>query len=209
VEILCISLNMSPIVNFLERVDAQKGPLGFVQTAGNSYSDPVFVREDRARLTRLGFPLIDIDFDKTDRKEAVDLLANVSALYVAGGNTFHLLQAVTRLSLRETLAKAVHDGLPYVGASAGAVLLAEDIGYVAGIDDPSVASSLADYRGLGLIKFRPLPHFGKPKYMSKYFAILESDPNAHYLLLPDNRAFETSDGIKYTVIPAEPVPTTD
>jgi len=200
---------MSPIVSFLERAGVKHGPLGFVPTAGNSYPDPVFVREDRARLAHLGIPIVDIDFDAISREEAIQQLDAVSALYVAGGNTFHLLQAVVRLSLKEKLAEAVRGGLPYVGASAGAVLLAEDVGYVAGIDDASVAPSLSNYRGLELVEFKILPHFGKPKYMNKYFAILEADPSSHYVLLPDDRAIETSNGVEYVVIRAEPLQTTD
>jgi dipeptidase E len=200
---------MSPVVAFLKKSGAENGPIGFIPTAGNSYSDPTFVREDRTRLTKLGFPIQDIDFDTLSRDRAIDLISASSALYVAGGNTFYLLQSIEKLSLRELLAQTIRDGKPYVGASAGAVILSDDIGYVAGMDDPEDAPSLKDYRGLDILRFKPLPHFGDPKSMNQYFAILQSDPGTHFVLLPNDRALETEDGIRYTMIPAEPVPVSD
>lgn len=52
------------------------------------------------------------------------VLAKAEALFVGGGNTFRLLRDLHRAGIVERIADLVHDGVPYIGASAGTNLAA-------------------------------------------------------------------------------------
>ena len=49
-------------------------------------------------------------------------------------------------------------GGAYLGSSAGSVVMAKDIGYIARMDDASAAPELKDFRGIGYVDFCVLPH---------------------------------------------------
>ncbi|NED95785.1 dipeptidase PepE [Phytoactinopolyspora alkaliphila] len=48
-----------------------------------------------------------------------DLVRRAEAVFVGGGNTFRLVQALYRTGLMEIIKARVADGLPYIGSSAG------------------------------------------------------------------------------------------
>jgi dipeptidase E len=200
-QILGISLDNTAVADFF-RATSHAPRIAFVPTAGNVYEDPYFVVDDRDRLVSYGLELVDVDLDIMDSTEVLDELQKSTGIYVAGGNTFHLLCAIEKLEIRDGMAEIIRSGKPYAGASAGAVILADDIAYVGEIDDAGAAPGLKSTSGLGIIKFRPLPHFGKEKYLEKYFTILRGNLNAPYVLLRDDQVFATEDGVRVTVGPA-------
>lgn len=199
--ILCISLDNAAADNFF-RATSHAPRIAFVPTAGNVYENPDFVVADREKLVSYGLELIDVDLDTMDSAAVIDEFQKSTGIYIAGGNTFHLLYAIEKLEIREELAEIIRSGKPYAGASAGAVILADDIEYVGEIDDRDAAPNLESTGGLGLIEFRPLPHFGKEKYLEKYFSILRGNLDAPYVLLRDDQIFTTEDGVRATVGPA-------
>lgn len=199
--ILGISLDNAASSSFF-RATTDTPRIAFVPTAGNVYEDPDFVVADRERLVSYGLEITDVDLDDMDSATVIEEFRMATGIYVAGGNTFYLLSAIEKLGIREEMTEIVRAGKPYAGASAGAVVLSDDIAYVGEIDDPSAAPDLKGTSGLGLIEFRPLPHFGKEKYLEKYFTILRGNLDAPYVLLRDDQIFTTTDGAWATVGPA-------
>ncbi len=55
-----------------------------------------------------------------NRPDAVAALRQAEGLFVGGGNTFRLLDALHRRGLLEPIRERVREGLPYLGVSAGA-----------------------------------------------------------------------------------------
>lgn len=79
-------------------------------------------------------------------------------LFVGGGNTFQLLDAVQRGRFADAVKDFVSLGGDYYGGSAGAVLACESIAIAEGHDPNEVA--LSDLTGLGLLRgVAILPHF--------------------------------------------------
>lgn len=142
--------------------------MGFVPTAGEPYTDPSFVTADRRRLERLGYRVVDIDVTNMEEADILSGLGAVDALFVAGGNTFYLMQQIRRRRLVDPLKQYIQNGGVYIGASAGAVICGPSLEPVASLDDPAAAPDLATFDGLGVVNFVTLPHFGKPKYIPRY-----------------------------------------
>ncbi|MFD4956832.1 dipeptidase PepE [Streptomyces sp. NPDC058451] len=90
--------------------------------------------------------------------DPVGRLAEADAVFVGGGNSFRLLTALYRTGLREALIKAVGDGLPYMGASAGTNMAAPTLR--TSNDMPIVQPP--SFEALGLVPFQINPHYLDP-----------------------------------------------
>ncbi len=82
-------------------------------------------------------------------------LQDAQCIIVGGGNTFSLLAACQRESLRQSIWVAMRKGATYIGWSAGANLACPTIKTT---NDMPI-ESVADFRGLGLIPFQLNPHY--------------------------------------------------
>jgi dipeptidase E len=75
-------------------------------------------------------------------------LARYAAVYIGGGNTYHLLQQLRQSGLAEGLVRFARSGGPIYGGSAGAAVLGRDIATVAHLDTND--ANLSDTAGLDL-----------------------------------------------------------
>ncbi|MGY0023620.1 dipeptidase PepE [Streptomyces sp. YJ-C3] len=85
-------------------------------------------------------------------------LASADAVFIGGGNSFRLLSALYRTGLRDAVIKAVRDGLPYMGASAGTNMAAPTLRTTN--DMPIVQPP--SFETLGLVPFQINPHYLDP-----------------------------------------------
>ena len=91
--------------------------------------------------------------------DAARAVREAEAIFVGGGNSFRLLQALNRLDVLDALRRAVvHDGVPYLGASAGSNLACPSIRTTNDMPIVEVPSLTA----LGLIPFQLNPHYLDP-----------------------------------------------
>ncbi|MDB5178678.1 MAG: hypothetical protein JWN01_621 [Patescibacteria group bacterium] len=196
-KLLLLSLGLGAVPEFIPA----QAKLGFIPTAGNVYADPSFVRHDRARLVKLGYQITDIDLDELTPAEIQTRLGAIDAVYVAGGNSFYLLQQLHQKDAADTLRRRVQAGLPYIGSSAGAIILGPSLEPVSSLDDPAEAPLLTSTKGLGLISFVPLPHYGKKKYLPRYQKILDEYRYTYQLVTyKDDQALLLADPNAYQMI---------
>ncbi|MFS0694188.1 dipeptidase PepE [Streptomyces nitrosporeus] len=85
-------------------------------------------------------------------------LACADAVFIGGGNSFRLLDALYRTGLREAVRDAVRGGLPYMGASAGTNMAAPTLRTTN--DMPIVQPP--SFGTLGLVPFQINPHYLDP-----------------------------------------------
>ncbi|RCV54593.1 dipeptidase PepE [Marinitenerispora sediminis] len=83
------------------------------------------------------------------------VVAEADGVFVGGGNTFRLTDAVYRTGLLDVLRRRVAAGLPYMGASAGTVLAGPSIRTTN--DMPIVQPP--SFTALGLVGFQINPHY--------------------------------------------------
>jgi dipeptidase E len=114
-----------------------------------------------------------VDISECSPEDAAQALVGADVFFVAGGNSFFLLQELKRTGLRTTLIDALAIGTPYVGESAGAVVLGPTLEPIKIIGEPSGAPFLESFDGLGILPFVPLIHFGHPEYRDTYQRLID------------------------------------
>ncbi len=100
---------------------------------------------------------VEFDIAKSDEYGLTAAIKGKDIIYVTGGNTYVLLEHLKRCNLKAILAKHFDNDGWYMGASAGSIVMSDDISYVASLDEPSKAN-LSDTKGLNLVDFRIMPH---------------------------------------------------
>ncbi len=153
--------------------------VGFIPTAANvePYAKD-WVIAQFGQLQRYGFYRIDIiDFsaagvDWKARLEGVDIL------WLAGGNTFHLLDQARKTGFDTWLQQNI-DKKVYVGGSASSILMTPSIQVADGVDDNLVG--LTDFTGLGYVDFEIEPHCDEAR-LAEVEAYAKTRPNPVYAL---------------------------
>ena len=189
---------MEELTQFLPKLPNQL-TIAFIPTAADPYEDKWFVDEDYNKLKEKGFNIRDIDIKGKTRQKLAKELKDIDVIFVAGGNTFYLLEKARESGFDEITKELVQRGIIYVGSSAGAIIVGPTIEPVKVFDDPSKAPLLKSFEGLNLVDFLILPHF-KKKNKDKYEKIMrEFEGRYGLILLIDNQAVVVK-GSKYQVI---------
>ena len=123
---------------------------------------------DREALVKVGFKVI--DYTITGKTAAVIKkdIQKVAAIYMSGGNPFYLLQQLQLTKSLSIFRDAVKAGKIYIGTSAGSVIAGPDIYPVHRLDKVKEAPKLKGYKGLGLVDFVILPHWGSANFKDRY-----------------------------------------
>lgn len=109
----------------------------------------------RERFARMGFGLDSVHDAASGAATAVE---RAEAIFVGGGNTFRLLDALWRHGLIEPIARRVREGMPYIGSSAGSNVACVTIKTTN--DMPIVQPPTLD--ALNLVPFNINPHYLDP-----------------------------------------------
>ena len=135
----------------------------FIPTAADVYDDKWFVEADRKKLIEMGFKIIELPL-KDQTKDAVEAALNkADIIFVAGGNTFYLLQQARMSGFTELAPKFVNNGVIYIGSSAGSYLACPTIEVASWKHQDRNAVGLTDLTALSLVPFVMSVHY-KPEY---------------------------------------------
>ncbi|WP_314984759.1 Type 1 glutamine amidotransferase-like domain-containing protein [uncultured Veillonella sp.] len=146
----------------------------FIPTAGNVEPYTGYIDEGIEMLKSLGYEVEILDITKFDETYLKDKFLKTECICISGGNTFYLLQEIKRKNLVEVLFKRIKEGLFYIGESAGAIIMSENIEYSQMMDDKSIASELDDYTGVNVFDHYVLPHIGEYPFEESTQKILEN-----------------------------------
>lgn len=131
----------------------------YISTASKVEEYTGYIDEGKQALKKLGFKIEDLDIAKNSESIVLAKIAKAELLFIAGGNTFYLLQELKNKHLLQLVRERINKGLPYIGESAGAIILTPDIEYNKIMDSLNVAPVLTDYSALNIINFYVLPHY--------------------------------------------------
>ncbi|MYR08572.1 type 1 glutamine amidotransferase-like domain-containing protein [Gordonia sp. SID5947] len=157
-EMLLLSRWLGAVPAFLTARAGPDARVGFVPTASSIYADRAWVDVDRSTLRDQGFTTVELDIESMPASELSVSLDDLDAVFVSGGNVFHLLAAMRDTGFADILTRRVRAGLPYLGASAGACVVGPDIEPLGMLDDPAEAPGLVSTTGLGWIDEVVVPH---------------------------------------------------
>ena len=159
---LLLSHGISAVPAFINaHIDQHAAParIGYLDDAARPFGDAPFVTAERARIAALGYPVDDLTASEFSSAAAfAAALDAVDVLYVAGGNTFVLLEALRHAGADTVIVERVRGGMPYIGSSAGSIVTGPNLEPATLMDDPADAPGLTDRRGLGLIDTVVIPH---------------------------------------------------
>ena len=197
------SVVANTIDKLIETLDElpNKLTVAFIPTAADPYKDKWFIEEDRNKLKEKGFNVKDVDIKGKTEQELLQELKDADIIFVAGGNTFYLLEKARESGFDKAAKEFLEKGVIYVGSSAGATLAGPNIEPVKPFDNPSKAPSLTSFEGLNLVDFIILPHFGEEKRRQKYEEIIREYSEKGYKLiaLTDNQAVIV-EGHEYKIV---------
>ncbi|MBD0861923.1 Type 1 glutamine amidotransferase-like domain-containing protein [Gordonia sp. zg691] len=157
-DLLLLSRWLTPVPEFLRTRTGAGGRIGYLPTASSIYPDQAWLDLERATLRDQGFVVCELDPELVSAAAFTRTLGEIDAVFVAGGNVFHLLGALRLAGADRPLVDAVRAGLPYIGVSAGAAITGPDIAPLSLLDNPGEAAPLASTLGLGLVDVIVVPH---------------------------------------------------
>lgn len=172
----------------------------FIPTAGNVEEYRGYIDEALQSFANLGFQVEVLDISFCDRETAQAKIFQSKLLYIAGGNSFYLLQELKKKHLLSLIREQIADGMVYVGESAGAIITAEDIDYSKLMDDKGVAGELSDTAALNEVDFYVLPHVGEEPFVESAQAILDTYEDKLNLLPLSNRQAVLVEGEEVRVL---------
>lgn len=148
-------------------------------------------------LETMGLIVDMLDVAVDTPREAAEKLKKNDYIYVAGGNTFYLLQEMKKSGADQMIIDEVNAGKLYMGESAGAMVTSKNIGYVKAMDPIRKAPELTDLDALGLVEFYTVPHYLNAPFekaaqsmVDDYTGKLKLVPisNSQAILVSDGRA---------------------
>ena len=134
--------------------------VAFIPTSARVEQADFYVDEARAAWRALGVNIEETDAAVLNAEQLAEKLRRCHYIYVSGGNTFYLLEQLRLKQADGVIRQQIAEGKPYIGESAGSMILAENLAYAREMDDADAAASASD-TGLGIIGICPLPHDGE------------------------------------------------
>ena len=142
--------------------------IAFFDTASQVEEYSEFKDEALALLEKLKMTVTIIDLNQPNFKEQIKVS---DIIFVAGGNTFYLLQELRRSGADQLIEEHINSGKLYIGESAGSIIMAPDIDYIKEMDEPEKASQLKSTAAFNFVDIYPLPHMDN-EYMKEAAQII-------------------------------------
>lgn len=177
-------------------MDKTKTRCLFVTTASEKQKNTDYLEEDKKAWTDFGVKYELYSVTGKTKEELKDKFANIDLVYVAGGNTFHLLAEAKKSGFIELIKDFVANGGAYVGTSAGTLIASTDIEYVNTPDEENLKKQLPDTKAIGFVDLEFYVHIGSQK---RAYNKMQMFLNGYYreakqILLTDKQGVLVNDG---------------
>lgn len=149
-------------------------------------------------IKKAGFIVVPVDISTLTSDEMEEAFLGSDLIWVGGGNTLYLLQQVRKSGFDKYVTNKILEGVPYVGASAGSIILGPDLEFEL---YASRTPELASYEGLNLFPYAPYVHFDAEWTKDFYVDILKFslENNKSFITLRDDQFIYVT-GEKWQVI---------
>ncbi|AZS15283.1 peptidase E [Paenibacillus lutimineralis] len=150
----------------------------FIPTASVVEKVVFYVNAGKKALEKLGLIIDVLEISTATADEISAKLKGNDFIYVTGSNTFFLLQEMKRTGADQIIIEEVNAGKLYIGESAGAMVTAQNIEYVKGMDSVKKAPDLVNFDALGLVEFYTVPHYTNEPFKKIAHKIVDSYSSA-------------------------------
>ena len=152
-------------------------------------------------IEKAGFSVDKIDISTLTPEDMEEAFSGSDLIWVGGGNTLYLLQEVRKSGFDKYVTNKILEGIPYVGDSAGSIILGPDLEFEL---YASRTPELTSYKGLNLFPFAPYVHFDAEWTKELYADILKFslENNKSFITLRDDQFIYVT-GEKWQVIDVE------
>ncbi len=162
---------------------SQEKTVTFIPAASLVEEVTFYVDDALALFKELGFVIEILDLTVAAPEEIATTLQKNNFIYISGGNTFYLLDVLKKSGAFALILHHIADGKIYIGESAGSVIAAASIDYIAEMDDKSKAPIASSYPGLNLVPFAIVPHY-QAEYFAESAETILHKYQADYALIP-------------------------
>lgn len=177
--------------------------IGFIATASELETNREYMHQDRDDLLKMSYYIIDIDISKESKQEIIKKFNDVDVIYVAGGNSFYLLQQLIVKDVLQELKEFANNKI-YIGSSAGACIACPSIEYAQKLDDKSQAKLLNTCESMHLIDFYILPHYKSKEKYTKLADEIEKEYSSYkFVKLSNNQAIIINNVNEYKIVETE------
>ncbi len=181
----------------------ENSTIGFIPTASELDDDRWYMEKDKEDLSKMNYNVITIDISKESKEEIIEKFNNIDAIFIAGGNSFYLLQQLKIKNVLKELIDFANTKI-YVGSSAGSCIACPSIDYVEKLDDKSKAPLLDNFKAMNLVNFYILPHYkSKEKYTKLADDIEKEYSNYKFIKLSNQQAVVVENINDYKIIETE------
>lgn len=146
-------------VGSLIKEELENKKVAFIPTASLREGYTGYVGSARKLFKKLGATLTELDISVADDATIQSVLENADVIYFTGGNSFFLMDQLRRTGTDERLKKELAKGKLMIGESAGAIICAPTIQYIARMDEKPEDYAQEGDKGLHLIDFYVVPHY--------------------------------------------------
>ncbi len=151
---------------------------------------------NKSKMEESGFVFDMYDIAGKSAEQIVLDLDKYDIMYIEGGNPFYLQQEAQKNNFIEFVKRKVEEGLIYIGTSAGSILAGPDTSSVNRPGKSADMYNLASTKGLNLVNFVVMPHWGdvkKKDYCFEYKIPNSYNENYPYIMLTDTQYVEVKD----------------
>ncbi len=132
-------------------------------------SDDSWYQDDRRSLIENGFNIFDYTITGKSEADIRHDLSDIDAMYISGGNEFYLKQQANKNNFGQFVREFVESGKPYIGTSAGSIIMAPDMTPALHITDiKNCPEPITDFTGFGIVDFLLMPHWGSEDFKALY-----------------------------------------
>jgi len=172
--------------------------LAFIPTASNLESgDKWWLIGDLNACKKLGFNIDIVDVSALPREVWQKRLEDAEAIFVEGGNTFHLMHWVRASGLQEALPQLLKTRV-YIGVSAGSMITGPSIRFAhSEQDDAEAVDGPIDIAATSLVDFFIEPHINNqyfPELTFEYVQKEAGETGETIYALDDQSAVQVVDG---------------
>lgn len=185
----CAAKTLEKLVPLLPK-SPQQMKVAFIPTASDVYQETPWIREDRNKLSELGFQIEDVDIKNQTAEKLQQRFDNTDIIFVAGGNTIYLLEQMQKSHCLGIIRDKIKSGTIYIGSSAGSIIAGPSVEMEKVYEETEdYKVTLDSYDGLQLVNFVVIPHENKSEYAPYNQKIFEHYKNKYeFKVLNDNQA---------------------